>query len=35
MTTQPTAGAIQSKGIGYSAIDLATTGGAQQWLGGV
>lgn len=35
MTTQPTAGAVQSKGIGYSAINLATTGGAQQWLGGV
>ena len=35
MTTQPTAGAIQSKGIGYSAINLATTAGAQQWLGGV
>jgi NitT/TauT family transport system substrate-binding protein len=35
MTTQPTAGAIQSKGVGYSAINLATTAGAQQWLGGV
>jgi NitT/TauT family transport system substrate-binding protein len=35
MTTQPTAGAVQSKGIGYSGIDLATTAGAQQWLGGV
>jgi NitT/TauT family transport system substrate-binding protein len=35
VTSQPTAGAIQSKGIGYSAINLATTSGAQQWLGGV
>jgi NitT/TauT family transport system substrate-binding protein len=35
MTTQPTAGAIEGKGIGYSAINLATTAGAQQWLGGV
>jgi NitT/TauT family transport system substrate-binding protein len=35
MTTQPTAGAIQSKGVGYSAINLATTAGARQWLGGV
>jgi NitT/TauT family transport system substrate-binding protein len=35
MTTQPTAGAIQTKGVGYSAINLATTAGAQQWLGGV
>jgi NitT/TauT family transport system substrate-binding protein len=35
MTTQPTAGAVQTKGIGYSAIDLASTAGAQKWLGGV
>jgi sulfonate transport system substrate-binding protein len=35
MTSQPTAGAIQSKGIGVSAINLATASGAQQWLGGV
>jgi NitT/TauT family transport system substrate-binding protein len=35
VTSQPTAGAVQSKGIGYSAINLATTGGSQQWLGGV
>ncbi|HEY6398154.1 MAG TPA: ABC transporter substrate-binding protein [Solirubrobacteraceae bacterium] len=35
MTSQPTAGAIQSQGGGYSAINLATASGAQQWLGGV
>ncbi len=35
VTSQPTAGAIQSKGIGYSAINLATASGAKQWLGGV
>jgi NitT/TauT family transport system substrate-binding protein len=34
VTSQPTAGAVQDKGIGYSAINLATTSGAQQWLGG-
>jgi len=34
MTTQPTAGAIQTQGIGTSVINLATTSGAQQWLGG-
>ena len=34
MTTQPTAGAIQTQGIGSSVINLATTSGAQQWLGG-
>jgi sulfonate transport system substrate-binding protein len=34
MTTQPTAGAIQAQGIGTSVINLATTSGAQQWLGG-
>ncbi len=35
MTSQPTAGAIERKGIGYSAINLASTAGSQQWLGGV
>jgi NitT/TauT family transport system substrate-binding protein len=34
MTTQPTAGAIQAQGIGTSVINLATTSGAEQWLGG-
>ena len=34
MTTQPTVGALESKKLGYSAIDLATTEGAQQALGG-
>ena len=34
MTTQPTAGAIQTQRIGTSVINLATTSGAQQWLGG-
>jgi NitT/TauT family transport system substrate-binding protein len=34
MTSQPTAGAVQSQGIGYTAMNLATTNGAQQWLGG-
>jgi NitT/TauT family transport system substrate-binding protein len=34
MTSQPTAGAIQGKGIGYTAMNLATTSGAQHWLGG-
>src|SRR6516164_3489081 len=34
MTTQPTVGAIQTQGIGTSVINLATTSGAQQWLGG-
>jgi NitT/TauT family transport system substrate-binding protein len=34
MTTQPTVSAIEKQGIGYSAIDLATTSGVQQWLGG-
>ncbi|HEY3690644.1 MAG TPA: ABC transporter substrate-binding protein, partial [Pseudonocardiaceae bacterium] len=35
MTSQPTAGAVQTKDVGYSAINLASTAGAQQWLGGV
>jgi NitT/TauT family transport system substrate-binding protein len=34
MTTQPTVTAVEKKGIGYSAIDLATTAGVQHWLGG-
>jgi len=34
MTTQPTVTEIEQKGVGYSAIDLATTGGVQHWLGG-
>ncbi|WP_069758108.1 ABC transporter substrate-binding protein [Streptomyces sp. LUP47B] len=34
MTTQPTVAAIEKKGIGTSAIDLATTAGAKKALGG-
>jgi NitT/TauT family transport system substrate-binding protein len=34
MTTQPTVSAVEKQGVGYSAIDLATTSGVQQWLGG-
>jgi len=34
MTTQPTVHAIEKRGVGYSAIDLATTGGVQRWMGG-
>jgi len=34
MTTQPTVNAIEKQGIGTSVIDLASTSGAQQWLGG-
>ncbi|HEX4661867.1 MAG TPA: ABC transporter substrate-binding protein [Streptosporangiaceae bacterium] len=34
MTTQPTVNAIEKQGIGTSVINLASTGGAQQWLGG-
>ena len=34
MTTQPTVAAIEKKGIGYSAFDLATTEGTKKWLGG-
>jgi NitT/TauT family transport system substrate-binding protein len=34
MTTQPTVGALESKKLAYSAIDLATTKGAQSALGG-
>ncbi|MBU3067187.1 ABC transporter substrate-binding protein [Nocardia sp. NEAU-G5] len=35
MTTQPTVAAIEKTGVGYSATDLASTAGSQQWLGGV
>jgi NitT/TauT family transport system substrate-binding protein len=34
MTTQPTVAAIQKKGVGTSAIDLATTSGATAAMGG-
>ncbi|MEU8974302.1 ABC transporter substrate-binding protein [Streptomyces monashensis] len=34
MTTQPTVAAIEKKGVGYSAVDLATTQGAQASMGG-
>jgi NitT/TauT family transport system substrate-binding protein len=34
MTTQPTVTAMEQQGIAYSAIDLATTQGAQSALGG-
>ncbi|MDX3746485.1 ABC transporter substrate-binding protein [Streptomyces sp. AK08-02] len=34
MTTQPTVAAIEKKGVGTSAIDLASTAGAKQALGG-
>src|SRR5579859_7497863 len=34
MTTQPTVGAVEKLGVGASVINLATTSGAQQWLGG-
>ncbi|MEV5877782.1 ABC transporter substrate-binding protein [Streptomyces sp. NPDC052101] len=34
MTTQPTVAAIQKKGIGYSAVDVATTEGATAATGG-
>jgi NitT/TauT family transport system substrate-binding protein len=35
MTTQPTVNAIETKGVGYSAINLASTGAAVKALGGV
>ncbi|MFE9426493.1 ABC transporter substrate-binding protein [Kitasatospora sp. NPDC006697] len=35
MTTQPTVTAIQKKGVGYSAVDLATTDGAKAAVGGL
>ena len=34
MTTQPTVGALETKKLAYSAIDLATTAGATKALGG-
>jgi NitT/TauT family transport system substrate-binding protein len=34
MTTQPTVNAIEKQGIGTSVINLASTSGAQQWMGG-
>jgi NitT/TauT family transport system substrate-binding protein len=34
MTTQPTVGAIEKQGIGTSVVNLSSTAGAQQWLGG-
>jgi NitT/TauT family transport system substrate-binding protein len=34
MTTQPTVNAVEKQHVGYSAIDLATTAGVNQWLGG-
>ena len=34
MTTQPTVGALESKKLAYSAIDMATTSGATKALGG-
>jgi NitT/TauT family transport system substrate-binding protein len=34
MTTQPTVGALEAKHLAYPAIDLATTAGATQALGG-
>ncbi|MFC5501450.1 ABC transporter substrate-binding protein [Lysinimonas soli] len=34
MTTQPTVGALTSKGLAYTAVDLATASGATKALGG-
>ncbi len=34
MTTQPTVNAIEKQAIGTSVINLGTTSGSQQWLGG-
>ncbi|AKJ09314.1 ABC transporter substrate-binding protein [Streptomyces incarnatus] len=34
MTTQPTVAAIEKKGVGYSAVDVATTEGAKAATGG-
>lgn len=34
MTTQPTVGALEKQGLAYSAVDLASTSGAQAALGG-
>ena len=35
VTSQPTVNAIEKQGIGTSVINLATTAGSRQWLGGV
>jgi NitT/TauT family transport system substrate-binding protein len=35
MTTQPTVNALETKGIARSVVDLATSAGAKQWLGGI
>ncbi|MGH3634097.1 MAG: ABC transporter substrate-binding protein [Mycobacterium sp.] len=35
MTTQPTVAAIETKGVGYSAVNLASTVGAKKWFGGI
>jgi NitT/TauT family transport system substrate-binding protein len=35
MTTQPTVNALETKGIAHSVINLASSAGAQQWLGGI
>ena len=34
MTTQPTVNALETKGVAHSVIDLASSAGAKQWLGG-
>jgi len=34
MTSQPTVTAVEKQGLGYSAVDLATTAGVTKWLGG-
>ncbi|MGW2418890.1 ABC transporter substrate-binding protein [Streptomyces sp. NPDC001709] len=34
MTTQPTVAAVEKKGVGYSAVDVATTAGAKAATGG-
>jgi len=34
ITSQPTVNAVEKLNVGYSAIDLSTGAGAQQWLGG-
>ena len=34
MTTQPTVVALENQHVAYPAIDLATAGGVQHWLGG-
>ncbi|MGA9858728.1 MAG: ABC transporter substrate-binding protein [Solirubrobacteraceae bacterium] len=35
MTTQPTVNALETKGVAHSVIDLASSAGAKQWLGGI